>query len=291
MKTLENQLAEYGGLQEEVFGPIALDEITSRTVTPAASQNPVLRWHPAVLATAAMVVVLLMIGGIALLTGGSNAPDPVDQPVTPSSTTPTLSSTSTPATSPTSSPIDAATWTTYESDRYGFSIGYPSDWVVLSAEHDWTMAGDADRWLSTGQEIFRSPTREVRVSAWSVALDPETPQTRAGVEAWVEQYCVQTNDPSCTGFQDRAVQLCNESRDCHPGLLVPFENDVHAFFTGGNYAGKMVVVVVWRPESDPSVAKYGGSRQLLEAFLSTMDVCPRLDETPAVCPRAATPSS
>ena len=155
MKTLENQLAEYGGLQEEVFGPIALDEITSRPVTYAASQNPVLRWHPAVLATAAMVVVLLMIGGIALLTGGSNAPDPVDQPVTPSSTTPTLSSTSTPATSPTPSPIDAATWTTYASDRYGFSIGYPSDWVVLSAEHEWTMAGDADRWLSTGQEIFQ----------------------------------------------------------------------------------------------------------------------------------------
>ena len=40
MKTLENQLAEYGGLQEEVFGPIALDEITSRTVTLCSQPEP-----------------------------------------------------------------------------------------------------------------------------------------------------------------------------------------------------------------------------------------------------------
>jgi hypothetical protein len=78
---------------------------------------------------------------------------------------------------------------------------------------------------------------------------------------------------SCADIQNRAVPLCNEKRDCHPGTLVPFEEDVQAFLTGGNYQKQMVVVAVWRPESHSSVAEYGGSRALLEAFLSTMGVC------------------
>ena len=36
----------------------------------------------------------------------------------------------------------------------------------------------------------------------------------------------------------------------------------------------MTVVAVWRGQGDPTVATYGGSRQLLEAFLSTMSVWP-----------------
>ena len=63
--------------------------------------------------------------------------------------------------------------------------------------------------------------------------------------------------------------------DRHPGLLVPFENDVQAFFSGGIYAqDAMTVVAVWRAESSRHVARYGGSRRLLEAFLSTMEVWP-----------------
>jgi len=175
--------------------------------------------------------------------------------------------------SSTASPIDTTTWTTFSSDRYGFTIGHPSDWTVLPADHDWTLAADADQWPSTGFESFLSPTGDVGVSAWSVAADPGTTiEETADVEAWVEQYCEQTNIRPCTGIDDRAVQLCNEWRDCHPGLLVPFESDVQAFFTGGNYQDVMVVVAVWRPETHPTVAQYGGSRRLLEAFLSTMDV-------------------
>ena len=82
------------------------------------------------------------------------------------------------------------------------------------------------------------------------------------------------NSP-CTGIADRAVELCLEKWDCHPGLLVPFENDVQAFFSGGIYAqDAMTVVAVWRAESSRHVARYGGSRRLLEAFLSTMEVWP-----------------
>jgi hypothetical protein len=70
-------------------------------------------------------------------------------------------------------------------------------------------------------------------------------------------------DPACTGIQERATPLCVELRDCHPGLLVQFEDNVEAFFTGGNYGDTMVVVAVWWDESAPAVAPYGGARKLL----------------------------
>jgi hypothetical protein len=180
-------------------------------------------------------------------------------------------------------PIDTTTWTTYQSERYGFSIGYPSDWTVTPADHDWTLEADADEWLSTGQEVFYPPNHDIRVSAWSVALDPGTTlETSADVEAWIEQYC-QLARPSCVGFNDRVVPLCLERRDCHPGLLVPFDTDTQAFFPGtsGNGGDRMVVVALWRIESDASVGPYGGARRLLEAFLTTMDVYPaRPDQIP-----------
>jgi hypothetical protein len=94
--------------------------------------------------------------------------------------------------------------------------------------------------------------------------------------AWVGGYCEASGISSpCTGVEDRAVELCLEARDCHPGVLVPFESQVQAFFSGGIYNGDaMTVVSVWRGESDPSVAQYGGAQRLLEGFLSTMLVWP-----------------
>ena len=83
------------------------------------------------------------------------------------------------------------------------------------------------------------------------------------------------------------MRLCVEVRDCHPGLLVgvapPFDREVQAFFTGGDYGGQMVVVTVWRGESDPSVARYGGARRLIEAFLLTMCVSPEDPRGPFPC--------
>ena len=179
-------------------------------------------------------------------------------------------------------PIDTTGWTTYVSERYGFAIGHPADWTIMPSDHDWKMG--ADEWGSTAEERFLSPPGDILVSAWSAPS--ETPETPAGVQAWAEQYCQKTANTSCTTIGDRAVPLCNERWDCHPGLLVPFHHDVQAFFTGGNHQQQMVVVAVWRPES-------WNSRELLEAFLSTMDVCPaRPDEAPSGCasevPKAGT---
>ena len=172
-------------------------------------------------------------------------------------------------------PIDTTDWTTYTSDQYGFEVGHPSDWEEIPAGRNWR-AADAGDPLSRAHDTFRSPADAVRVSVWQVPLDPGTSIDFIGdVEAWVEEYCEETGNTPCIGIDDRAVELCLEKWDCHPGLLVPFRNDVHAFFSAGFYdAGAMTVVAIWRGESAPAVAEYGGSQRLLEAFLSTMAVWP-----------------
>lgn len=231
----------------------------------------------------AILVVVLAVAAAATLYAFDRGPSVGSAP-SPSSTS---QPTSTPSVAPSSSlpsmrlPFGDTLegWTAFDSERYGFTIGHPADWTVTYADHDWTFATDAGKRPSTGQEVFRSPTGDITVSAWLVPYEPDsiqlfTPEGWPDVQRWVEQqYCQQTGESDCAGIGDRAVQMCNEARDCHPGLLVPFEDNVQAFFTGGGYEG-MVVVAVWRAESDPQVAPYGGARQLLESFLRTMDVCP-----------------
>ena len=86
--------------------------------------------------------------------------------------------------------------------------------------------------------------------------------------AWVEDYCERSGNSPCDGIADRAVELCLEARDCHPGLLVPFGDDVQAFFSGGIYSSNaMTIVAVWESEAAPSVTPYGGAQRLLESFL------------------------
>lgn len=168
------------------------------------------------------------------------------------------------------------------SARYGFAIGHPPGWTVQPSDHDWTTEADATSFGSTGQEAFMSPAGDVRVSAWSVPSD--APESSEAVEAWAEQYCQDSANTSCTDIGERAVPLCNESRDCHPGLLVPFAEDVQAFFTGGSFQQRIIVVAVWRPEDHPTTGP-AGSRALLEAFLATMDVCPDVPgRDPSGCP-------
>ena len=172
-------------------------------------------------------------------------------------------------------PIATTTWTTYTSDQYGFKVGHPSDWNVFPAGRSWGVGYACDP-LSPAHDTFQSPSGAVSVSVWQVPLDPGTGIESIGdIAAWVEEYCGESGNTPCTGINDRAVELCLEKWDCHPGLLVPFENNVQAFFSGGIYdAGAMTVVAVWHGESAPAVAPFGGSQRLLEAFLSTMAVWP-----------------
>lgn len=197
----------------------------------------------------------------------------------------------TPAPSPAPSQAPETTkrgWTTYASDLYDFRIGHPADWTEVPATRRWTFDTDVADALSPAHEDLVAPSGEVRVSAWNAPLEAPAGSTvcpdltdRACVEsiafltAWAQDYCEASGNTPCRGIEDRATELCLEKWDCHPGLLVPFRDDVQAFFSGGIYdADAMTVVAVWQGESDPSVAGYGGAQQLLEAFLSTMAVWP-----------------
>ncbi|MGC5078217.1 hypothetical protein [Agrococcus sp. DT81.2] len=172
---------------------------------------------------------------------------------------------------PTTETIDTADWVEYTSERYGFRIGHPPDWSVSPSQRTWTMA-DSTQFDNDAQERFLAPDEDVLVTAWATPYPGEA--TPVALQAWVERYCVESGNVRCATIGDRAVRLCHEQRDCHPGLLVPFESDVQAFFTGGQHDGGMIAVAVWRP-GDWQVEGYGTARDLLDGFLSTMDVRPQ----------------
>lgn len=188
-------------------------------------------------------------------------------PTPPTTTSP--SPTPSPTASPSPSPnlVDTATWTTYVSARYGFSIAHPADWIEQPSDHAWTLAkGGSCCPPDTAFENFTlttTPNLGIVVSAWSVAVPPGT-----SVDSWIQAYCRPKNTTPCTGIQSRAVAA---TMDGHSGLLVPFTDDVQAFFL---VDGRIYAIACWRPEADASTLPYSGSQRLLEAFLSTMRLLP-----------------
>lgn len=94
------------------------------------------------------------------------------------------------------------------------------------------------------------------------------------VFVWAEQYCELEDLTPCEGVADRAVHLCIETRDCHPALMVPFEEGTVAFVAGGIFPEPQVIAV-WHAESDPDLEQFGGGQALLEAYLLTVGVSRR----------------
>ena len=277
-RAAEDRIADW--LEEEAAGSLpdrVLDATFERTRGTRQARRsawrpfPMTRPIPTLIAVGAAVVV---IAGVIYLRPGATS-NVGGAPPTPSAA-PSVSPTS--ASSPS---LDPSSWVTYSSSLYGFDIGHPDDWTVSPAERAWDLETDAKDWQSPATEDFISPAGDVRVSAWLIPVDPGTnfePGTTvegwAAVESWIKEvYCPKT-DPRCTVTRDQAVPLCLEKRDCHPGLLILGPDEVQAFFKGTDLGEQMVAVTVWRPDEDPSVTPYGGSRRLLEAFLSTMAVWP-----------------
>jgi hypothetical protein len=225
---------------------------------------------------AAVVVVAVGLAAVALdrptgTVGGPAIP-------TPSATPIATASPPSPSPSPERAVVSAG-WSNYTSSQYPYSVGHPAAWTVTPANRAWTFEADTGAALTDtpGADHFTSDDLDVRVSAWFVPFDSGTTldSVEANLAAWVEDYCRRTGNTPCTGIADRAVPMCLERRDCHAALLVPFKDDVQAFFAGGIYdSTAMTVVAVWRGESAPATARYGGSQRLLEAFLSTMQVYP-----------------
>ena len=91
MISLEQQLADYGQLQDELFGPISIDEISSPIVPPGTvgigNRPPQTRLGRGIgWAVAAFVVVVLAVGGMYYAFRGSDG-QVVDQTTVPTPTT------------------------------------------------------------------------------------------------------------------------------------------------------------------------------------------------------------
>lgn len=227
-------------------------------------------------AVLAVVIALAVVSGC---TAPPPSPTPSDPPPAESATaTPLPSVDATPPVGPTprvdpapSGSAGPSSWRTYVSTRYGFRIGHPPGWRLEPSQRTWTMEVDAADWDSIAHESFWSPDGDVRVSAWAVPFRGEA--SLLAVERWAQQLCHESGNSDCATIGERAVRLCSDRRACHPGLLVPFDTDVQAFFVGGPQGDRMTVVAVWRP-ADWSSDRNGSARDLLAAFLSTMDVRP-----------------
>ena len=238
--------------------------------------------HPITrVAVAAITVVVVACAGPNLpgpSAGSSPAPGSVAAPtptpvIVPASASPSPSA---PA-SPSPSPLDTSTWTTYTSDRYGFSIGHPADWAERPADHTWTLAADAD-WQSPASERFNKG-EEILATAWSVAVAPGMT-----AEAWLAAYCPLAANTPCSGLQDRTTAV---TMDGHSGSLVQFDSATEAFALVGD---RMYVVAVWEDNSDPRTAPYGGAVRLLEAYLSTVHLLPGGPSAPASPSSSPAPS-
>ena len=222
-----------------------------------------------VVAAIAVVVVIgvALLIGLGLGTGSSTVGGPGGASPTPAPTP------SVPPPSPSPQPSVAtgtASWTTYTSNRYGFSIGHPADWTERPAVSTWALpagngsagAGGPDDPMGTSTEGFIAPGETVLVSAWSAAVAPGT-----SAAAWIQAYCPKATSP-CTGI---AAQSAAVSMDGHTGSLVRFGDDVEAFFLVNN---RMYIVGEWLADGDPVIAAYGGGAKLVEDFLSTMHLLP-----------------
>jgi hypothetical protein len=185
--------------------------------------------------------------------GGTPAPFPTPTP------------TATPAPSPSSSasgePLDTTTWLPYSSARYGFDIAHPADWALEAApDHDWALPADALFPNAATEHFTYSEAVDgqgIGVSAWSVPVESGTT-----VESWLQAYCDASTYCSTVPREDLPVTM-----DGHPGALYSIGDAPHAIFLVDD---RIYVVACWRSDGDPTALRYGGSRSLVEAFVSTM---------------------
>lgn len=165
--------------------------------------------------------------------------------------------------SPTLAPNDTSAWLPFVSERYGFSIAYPPDWEAHPASGEWTFPDDT-AWPDGVERAdwfdLDGADGSVAASAWSVALEPGT-----SADQWFLDYCAVEVTP-CDGTEPKVAA----SLDGHAGWFVP-SSDPQAYFGIGD---RIYLVVIWQPEDHPALERYGGGRQLVEAFLSTMRLLP-----------------
>ena len=227
---------------------------------------------------AVALVAAVSVGGLLYLNakgpGGPGISVPPSATAAPTGA-PTAGPTSDSSTSPATLP-PASVWTEYTSDVHGFTIAYPPGWRLESeATRAWDPALDVPLRgnASPYAEIFVNEQGSVAFSVWRVPADIQAIEnSRSALIAWVEEFCdSMTYYKPCSGIAERAVPMCRERADCHSdAVIVPFDDDVLAFFVGADDA--LTLAQVWWGDSAPEVAPYGGSIRLLQAFLEPMNV-------------------
>jgi hypothetical protein len=257
--------------------PTAIDAVLLAVRTTSQERDLRIPWRSKIVTTplrAAAGIAIVAVVGIAIISVVGRG-STIGAPPTPIPTaTAAPSSAALGTVSPTvSGLIDTATWATYTSTRYGFTIGHPADWLELPSNHDWAFPADATDFPPAGGETFRTPTDDVGVSAWSVAVASGTTMT-----TWLQMYCPVAEHNPCTALEGLTSTV---GMDGHPGTLVAFTEDTQAFILIGD---RMYIVGCWRPESDSTVAPYGGATRLLKGFLATMHLLPAATPAPSARP-------
>jgi hypothetical protein len=224
--------------------------------------------YPMRLAAAIAIVAVVGVGALTYFTFGpasSFGGKPTPLPTLP----PEPSATAARPASP--NLLDTAGWTSYRSNRYGFTIKHPANWTERPSDHVWTLAVDASS-LNKATEGFIAPGTEILVTAWSSPVAAGTT-----TDSWLQTYCPKVTTP-CTGLSELSRRTSGITVDGHTGILVRFSDDTQAFVIVDN---RMYIVAVWEPDNDPRTEPYGGSIRLLMAYLSTMHFIPGGPASPA----------
>jgi hypothetical protein len=188
---------------------------------------------------------------------------------------PTAASTQGAASTPSVGPWPAqpgiAVWTTYTSQVYGSTFGYPEDWnLEASATRAWQV-GDPLLNFGPFTDIFTSPDGDVAVWVFRLTAEPGADvSSREGLGALV----CELEASACEPISDLAEPMCAGRAACLPAVLValPEEREgVFAYFADIE-TRQVTVVSIGREDSFPGSAEYGGSVQLLKSILTTMDV-------------------
>ena len=170
--------------------------------------------------------------------------------------------------------LDTSRWTTYDSERYQFTIGHPATWSVIESTHEWDRETDSINWDSGALETFVAPDDSIYLAAWSVDVDPSTT-----LAAWVQAFCDQ-HVASCTDIEGMADPAFANAGD-REGILFSWDDGMTAFFPtwydeaepGSIWEqpappdGRIYMVESGRPDSGPYHA-----RKLIEAFAESLCV-------------------